>query len=848
MNIGYDIHPLFTNSYKTRGVGLYCKSLINEVEKIDQNNIYKFNCYDDKVEGVSQNNLKNYCIRKKMIGDFLLESDPFIRISAAQMQHFCFNNRLDIFHFLTPFSYEPASLLTIPKNTAKVTTIYDFIQLVFAEHYLPEGEFNNHYLRQIRLLSDFDAFITISNNTAKDLLYYTGVPKEKVFSINLGFNTDFKVLAEKEFPELRRMLGIENKFLFYVGGDHFTKNARDLVSAYARLDPLLISKYQLVMCGLPLERQAELNSIVDVNGKRNRVVLLPHIEQEELVQLYNMAEIFVFPSKYEGFGLPVVEAFACGTPVVTSNNSSLSDIADGCAFQVDPFSIDSISNGIKYALTHPEERKKLSEAALAKSKEMTWSNTANKTLEVYKEIVNQKKERRKTSIATRTKRSIAWFSPMPPIESGISGYSHEILAHLMNRMEIDVFIDKGYIADVPDLTKCKVYPYSAFRQMHSRQKYDVIIYQMGASSFHEYLMEFIKEFPGIVVNHDTNYHNLLRHLTNQGTQVSAYKEALSIEFGPKQGEDVFKEVRVDTNCWKKHIVNSYFLGATKQLIVLTEHNKNILLKKEIGREISVIPLHTWLPANFKYLNITETKKKHGIPLDSIIISSFGSVHESKRNLQSIEAFIRLAKKREDSYFCLVGHCERGYYEELMSVVSRNQNIKDRIIYTGRVADDDFFEYLRITDIFIGLRSEGFSTSGPLLKALGAGIPCIVSNINAFGDINNDAVIKVDIDDNEVSNIASTLERLASSEAARCELGKKAEELSQQQFSIESVVDKYENAINAYEHISQKVLLSNSDIGNLIAVFGSDINPNSELVHDFSREIAMLNQTSVEGCK
>ena len=843
MNIGYDIQSLF-NNYRNRGVGVYNKCLINEVEKCcyESEHVYKFNCYGDSVKSVSTNNLKTYSIRKNTVDDFVREDDQFYKIVASQMQHFCSENDIDIVHFLTPFFYETASLLEFPQKTAKVVTIYDYIHLVFPEYYLTDRTFKINYMRQIGLLSGFDAYITISGHTAKDLIHYTGVPADKVYSIDLGIDSDFKVLAEKEYPELKERLGIADKFILNVGGFHFTKNALEVVKAYANLDSKLISEYQLVMCGLPSDKQDELNSLVQEGG--NRVVLLPHIKKDELVKLYNMAELYVFPSKYEGFGIPVLEAFACGTPVVTSNNSSIAEIAEGCAVQVDPFSRDSILKGIQYALTNPVEMKRLAEAGLAKSKKMTWGATAKNTLDAYREIVERKKESRKAQYAVKAKKHIAWFSPLPPLKSGISGYSYELLMHLMRRMNIDVFIDIGYTPDVPGLTDCNVYPYTAFEQMQSKQKYDAIIYQMGASDYHTYLMGYIKKHPGIVVNHDAEYHNLLLHITNSGTLEDEYREALRLEFGQKAGDEIFTEVRNDIGSWQKHTVNSYHLGETKSIVVLTESNKRKLLEKEIGRHVSVIPLHTWLPKNFNALDVVEIKNEFGLPSDALIIGSFGFLHPSKRNLEALKAFELLAKKMDNVYFCLVGKCFPEYQDELLNVANRNPGLIDRIKLVGAVSDEVFYKYMKITDVFIGLRSKGSSNSGPLLKALGAGVPCIVSDIDSFGDLNSECIFKIENDGSEIDDIASVLLELLSCDEKRKKLGQIALELSKDYFSLDSVADKYEKVINDFENVSKKILISNSDIDSLISVFGNGLKQESELARIFSEEISKLNQLSL----
>jgi glycosyltransferase involved in cell wall biosynthesis len=489
-----------------------------------------------------------------------------------------------------------------------------------------------------------------------------------------------------------------------------------------------------------------------------------------------------------------------------------------------------------YAITNHAEREKLAAAGLEKASKYTWQSTAQKTFEIYREASARKSSQVKIPVSGAKKR-IAWFSPLPPAESGIAGYSYEILTLLQNHADIDIYIDTDYTPDVPKLTKCEIYPYVKFG--HARQEYDTIIYQMGASTFHVYFWEIMKTHPGIIVNHDANYHNVLITLYLSGDITKETYEAYLVkEFGKTAGTAIFNEIVADPGRWQLYPACNYFSGDSKTQIVLTSYNKSKLLMKEIGTNVSVVPLHCCLPDNFNGLNAAEIKNKLKLPQDSVVIASFGSIHPSKRNLETLYAFGKALETLDNIYLFFVGFSEPNFHKELLSVVNKNSRLKKHVIFTDTISDEKFYEYLRITDIFIGLRSQGFSTSGTLIKALGAGLPCVVSDMGAFDEVDDDCVVKIAADKDEISNMAKAINSLASDKNARKSLSEKAVKLANERFSLQSAITGYLDVINSADN--DKIVLGNSDIENLLEYFQHDLKPNSDLVFEFSKEIAKLN--------
>jgi glycosyltransferase involved in cell wall biosynthesis len=214
------------------------------------------------------------------------------------------------------------------------------------------------------------------------------VPESKVHVIYEAPAPAFRPIRQRQrLEEVRRRYGLAQRFILYVGTIEPRKNLPRLLEAFARLCRDDGIPHQLVLvgargwgCEAVFQRIASL-------GLRDRVRFLGYIPFEDLAPLYNLGEVFLFPSLYEGFGLPVVEAMACGTPVITSANSSFGEIAGGAVVTVDPHDVDSIAWNLKRLLDDPDLRRAVGEKGLARARQFSWRQTAERTLEVYQRVV-----------------------------------------------------------------------------------------------------------------------------------------------------------------------------------------------------------------------------------------------------------------------------------------------------------------------------------------------------------------------------------------------------------------------------------------------------------------------------
>lgn len=231
------------------------------------------------------------------------------------------------------------------------------------------------------------ALIVPSQSTCTDLRRITRVAESRVHMVPYGIGPSFRPVRD---PDRRRAIaeryGLPNEFLLYVGNLEPRKNLPRLLEAYARLPARQVVP-PLVMAGTRGWKDSLLRKTMERLNLGRRVVTPGYIPQEDLPTVYSMATALVYPSLYEGFGLPVLEAMACGTPVITSNVSSMPEVAGDAALLVSPEDTETLAGALERMLGEPDLRAELSQRGLVRAREFTWRRAAESTLAVYRSVL-----------------------------------------------------------------------------------------------------------------------------------------------------------------------------------------------------------------------------------------------------------------------------------------------------------------------------------------------------------------------------------------------------------------------------------------------------------------------------
>lgn len=292
------------------------------------------------------------------------------------------------------FPYFEPFFQTLPLRTQKkhVVTVHDLTPLVFPKHFPPGIKGNIRWWLQRYALSRSDAIITDSLSSKRDIIRFVGVPEEKVHTVYLAAGEEFRQVEKRKAKRaLHDTYGLPDKFALYVGDATWNKNLPNLIKAIKKTEiPLVMTGKTLVDTDIDLTStwNRDLVEVQQLVKQDKQIMCIGFVPTEDLISLYNAATVFVMPSRYEGFGLPILEAMACGCPVITSKNGSIPEIAKDGVYYVDANDTSEIAKGVKEVFQSQKSQSWLSEKGKRIAKEFTWKKTAADTVRVYESVSN----------------------------------------------------------------------------------------------------------------------------------------------------------------------------------------------------------------------------------------------------------------------------------------------------------------------------------------------------------------------------------------------------------------------------------------------------------------------------
>lgn len=262
----------------------------------------------------------------------------------------------------------------------KVVTIHDLIHLIYPE-YLPSKKAYFYARFMIgQACKNAEIIIADSQSTKNDIVKYFNIAPSKIKVIYLGYSRDFRQSSEKAAKSKLEY----GKYLLYVGAIRPHKNVLNFIDAFYMLKQEKNIENKLIIVGKGKPPYIdEVRKKINSYNLGDEVLIFENVPQKKLVELYCGAELFVFLSFYEGFGLPPLEAMACGCPVITSNAASLPEVAGEAGIMIDPYNIDEMKQSIYRVLTESELRRQMIEKGLRRVKLFSWEKTVKKTLEIY---------------------------------------------------------------------------------------------------------------------------------------------------------------------------------------------------------------------------------------------------------------------------------------------------------------------------------------------------------------------------------------------------------------------------------------------------------------------------------
>ena len=354
------------------GIGTYLRNILIELSRLDRETEYVVLCRpDDAAAGDVLG--RNFRMVPETAPAYSIAEQFRIPLSLAR-------ERVRLVH-------EPHYVLPPLVRCRSVVTIHDCIHLMFPQ-YLP-SKLAHVYAKgsMWSAAHKADRILTVSEASKRDILRFFDVPAEKVVVIYNAIDERFLAPANAERMELvRQRYQLDHPFVLYVGNIKPHKNIERLIDAFGRARSQCPDDLKLVIIGDEISKYPGLRQSVHKHKLDKHVRFLGFQPMETLAAFYRLARAFVFPSLYEGFGLPPLEAMACGSPVVTSNVSSLPEVAGGAALLVDPYDANAIAGGIVQAVTDETLRADLMRRGLDRARSFSWPQSVKKIHEIYMQV------------------------------------------------------------------------------------------------------------------------------------------------------------------------------------------------------------------------------------------------------------------------------------------------------------------------------------------------------------------------------------------------------------------------------------------------------------------------------
>ena len=372
MKIGIDIRTLL--DARPSGVSEYVLNLLKEMFKLDTANEYRlfYNCFGDcpNLPEFKQANVKliKYNYPNKVLNYLLFKIFNYPKLDKALA--------VDVF-FMPHLNFIGLSV-----GAKSLLTVHDLSFLKYPEFFSARKNFWHRMVKAKKLLKRFSLVIAVSENTKRDIMELGGINPDKVRVIYSGVGEEYKKLPlinyQFSVKRVRDKYNLPERFILYLGTIEPRKNVDGIIRAYNQLRVMSceLRDYKLIIAGARGWKSENIYREWDKSAFKNDIKFLGYVEPDDKIYLYNLASVFIYPSFYEGFGFPPLEAMACGVPVVASFASSLPEVVGDAALMVDPYNINDLAGALEKVLVDENLKNKLIARGLEQAKKFSWRETA----------------------------------------------------------------------------------------------------------------------------------------------------------------------------------------------------------------------------------------------------------------------------------------------------------------------------------------------------------------------------------------------------------------------------------------------------------------------------------------
>ena len=643
---------------------------------------------------------------------------------------------VDILHVNSPFELLDFGEIAAPIRARKVVvTCYDLIPYRFPDRYLSDPTTSVRYRTRLGLLATADAVVTDSQSAATDVETLLGVAPRRLTVIGGGVGPQFCLptsTIDDRINSARAVLPkLSPRFIFVPTGMDWRKNYVGAIEAYGMLPERLRNRHQLVLsCKVDDHQRAAIDEICENLGLSGRVLITGYVSDELLVTLYQTAELVLYPSFYEGFGLPVLEARSCGARVICSGVSSLPEVLTDERATFNPWDVADIASTLERAIDDPTFAAILDRVP---DSGFNWSESARRLVGVYDRL---SREQPRTTVTRSGPLRLGIVTLMPPTPSGIADHSARLVQALNDHVpevDVTVFVEETATWSTLDVP---IFDLATLPGRWLAGELDAVLYCFGNNRFHRSFFPMMRVVPGHALVHDVQLDGAFNRL-----QIDQFAQKF-------YDHDVDADTR---------FVKPVAIRATS-VLVQSEHAAQLVLS-ESGVAATNIGPHPCAE-----VETSEPIRDGGPPW----VVTMGIADISKGSDVVVAAFEELASRRPIRT-ALVGLGGERFLDAASSVVA-----------TGQVTAGEYDKWLRRATVTVQLRrTTNGESSGVAADAMARGVPLIVTDLGAMSELPSDATVKVPVDVTS-SELAATIEsvldgdneraamRVAGLEFAACE--------------------------------------------------------------------------------
>lgn len=770
MNVVYDLLGFQSRDHGERGIARYVLNLALAIERTHPGLVTEYRVHPDL--------------------PFPTGLEPLVgtgRLQLADRQSTgARSSSGGVFIAGSPFEcYNQPSDLIMPRfvrsnEWRRMVVLHDLIPAIFPELYLDHETNQRWYSARLASLNLFDRFLANSQATADDALAMLDITERDVTVIGAGADDQFRPPDDGQRAAAQSLVssgiidGLQTGYILFPTGIDPRKNIERTIHAYGRLPERVRRRHQLVLaCRLSDGDRETVMAMAHAAGLDDELVVTGYVSDETLCRLYQGAHLVVFPSYYEGFGLPALEAMKCGAPVICADATSLVEVQPLAEARFDPLSVRAISAAMNRALADHDFRDRLRNQDLPP---FSWDIAGRRTGDAVQKALAELE--RHAVIAGRptpempkgrgAKPRLALFTPLPPQQTGVARYAYRMLEELRHHCDITVFADCGpgdrdrpeqrrgddelarrrdveaersavlTTADLERPDGVTVVSHDSYEAMAAGgSAFDQTLYFLGNSHHHLQALQANKVRRGHVLMHDVRLTELYRAIRNDiparlvegsvGRTIGAYYPD---RYRPEVEEmDV---VSGETAHRFGVLLARGVADEDTELLVHSRYAKTLLRLDGAGQ--ATIPFAMPCPM------ISVPWAPHG---DEPLISAFGSIGADREPDRLIRAMVTVLEEVPNARLRFVGDIDGAKKDRLLQLADRH-GVAHAVDFMGDLSDESFRARQRETWMAVQLRSmSDGGSSETLAELLALGVPTMISNFGPDAELPDAVVVQLE---------------------------------------------------------------------------------------------------------